>query len=325
MFYKMLNAIVAFCLVATLVIGGSAMATPYTKIIVFGDGLTDVGNYYRATNQQVPQQEFYFVDPTNNLGRFSNDTLWVEQLAALYNPKAAHPLLPNTGKPAGTDYAWAYAMIQGDVAITSPNSFTVPSVHNQVQQYLADVGNKADPNALYVIWAGMNDLISGVEHGHSAGTIPTAALAQHLVNLVGQLKKAGAQNFEMPTVPDIAYLPEITSQNLAAKAKDVVKDFNKSVTADLAAASISKGITVIRPDIFYLQRSVLQSSNHLNFNDVTGSCVTPAAGQPTTRCDSSVESGFFYWDGRNFSSFASSMLAASVITATPAVRTIPFE
>jgi phospholipase/lecithinase/hemolysin len=325
MYDKMLKAILGLSLLASLVIGPSAMASPYTKIVVFGDTLSDVGNYYRATKQQVPQQQFYFVDPTNNIGRFSNDTLWVEQLAALYNPTAAHPLLPNTGTPAGLDYAWAYAAIDHDVAVTTPNRFVVPSVYHQVQHYLVHVGQKADPNALYVIWAGMTDLIDDVEQGKSVSASSTAALAHTLVDLVVQLKAAGAQNFEMPTVPDIAYLPEIQSLNLATKAKGVVHDFNTAVTADLAVASVAKGITVIRPDIFYLQRSVLESSNHLNFTNVTGSCVTPSAGQPTTLCDQSVQSGYFYWDGRNFSSFASSMFAASVITATPAARAYPFK
>jgi phospholipase/lecithinase/hemolysin len=322
---KMLKAILVLCLLASLIIGPSALASPYTKIVVFGDTLSDVGNYYRATKQQVPQQQFYFVDPTNNIGRFSNDTLWVEQLAALYNPKAAHPLLPNTGTPAGLDYAWAYAAIDHDVAVTAPNRFVVPSVYHQVQHYLVHVGQKADPNALYVIWAGMTDLIDDVEQGKSVSASSTADLAQELVNLVAQLKAAGAKNFNIPTIPDIAYLPEITTQNLATKAAKASFNFNTSVTNDLAVASLAKGITVSRPDIYYLQRSLLQSSNHLNFTNVTGSCVTPSSGTPTTLCDSSVQAGSFYWDGRNFSAFSNSLFATSVITATPAIRGIPFN
>jgi len=53
MFDKTLKAIPLLGLVASLVIGPSAMASPYTKLVVFGDTLTDVGNYYRA-NPSTP-------------------------------------------------------------------------------------------------------------------------------------------------------------------------------------------------------------------------------------------------------------------------------
>jgi len=322
-----LKVICAFFLLAGIVICRSAMATPYTQIIVFGDSLSDVGNYYRATNFVTPSSNLYSTNETAGVGRFSNDTLWVEQLAALYNPTATYPLLPNSpssGLPTGTDYAWAYALIDNNVAVTKPNSFSVPSIHNQVLQYLRDVGNKADPNALYVIWAGMTDLITDVENGQTKTTVQTAPLAQHLVNIIGLLKSAGAQNFNIPTVPDIAYLPEITRQNLAGNAQDISLAFNTSVTSDLTSLSQSKGITVSRPDIYYLQRSIIEAPNHLNFTDVTDSCVAAMIGDRDL-CASSVQAGYLYWDGRNFAAFGHSVFATSVITATPSIRTIPFE
>jgi len=332
MLEKRLKAICAFCLVVSLVIARSAMATPYTQIIVFGDTLSDVGNFYRASQFLVPYSRFYSTNQRVGIGRFSNNTLWVEQLAGLYNPSASYPLLPNTPSgllPTGTDYAWADATIDSNVSVTVQNTFVVPSIHNQVLQYLSDVKNKADPNALYVVWAGMTDLINGVENGHSAATIPTASLAQHLVNIVGLLKAAGAQNFNIPTVPDIAYLPEITQNNLTSNAEHVSSNFNSAVTEDLVSLSGTKGITLNRPDIYYLQRSILQASNHLNFTDVTDSCIPSGfdeTGQAAVEpCPASVQPGYLYWDGRNFAAFANSLFATSVITATPSIRTIPFE
>src|SRR5215831_1356590 len=55
-------------------IAAPAASTPFSRIVVFGDSLSDTGNFYSLTGNQLPPS------PYSN-GRFSNGSLWVEYLA----------------------------------------------------------------------------------------------------------------------------------------------------------------------------------------------------------------------------------------------------
>ncbi len=291
-----------------------AWGSPYTSVIVFGDSLSDVGNFYRATKFATPSALYYDVDPSKGLGRFSNGRLWVEYFASGYETNAANPLYPNFGRPKGVDYAWAYAEVAEDVRITKPVAFTVPSLPHQLSQYLTDTKGKADPNALYIIWGGKEDLIDVVEH---AKTSDPSAFAKAIVGMVTSLKTAGATNFLIPTIPDIAYFPEISGLGLANSAKGLAHAYDAALNTALGASGIEKGITIVRPDIYYLQRSIIASLDHFNFNNVTDACIVlPILGSPSL-CPTELSPYYFFWDGRNVSGFANSLLAGHAQQATP--------
>ena len=117
-------------------------ATPkYDNLIVFGDSYCDVGNLYLATGGAEPAAPYYNM-------RFSNGPLWVDHVAGFMG-------VPLTASLAGgTDYAF------GGAWVTQPQSVTgVPSVPQQVETYLIQHGGKADPNALYILEGGGNDIL----------------------------------------------------------------------------------------------------------------------------------------------------------------------
>src|SRR5439155_21476778 len=53
-----------------------ASAGQFTKLVVFGDSLSDTGNVYAVTAGAVPPSPPYYA------GRFSNGPVWAEYLAA---------------------------------------------------------------------------------------------------------------------------------------------------------------------------------------------------------------------------------------------------
>jgi phospholipase/lecithinase/hemolysin len=61
------------CLLGAQLVAGAA-SVPFSRIVVFGDSLSDTGNFYHLTGGQLPPT------PYAN-GRFSNGPLWVEYLA----------------------------------------------------------------------------------------------------------------------------------------------------------------------------------------------------------------------------------------------------
>jgi phospholipase/lecithinase/hemolysin len=116
----------------------------FTAIYVFGDSYCDVGNLSLATGGEFPGPLYYN-------GRFSNGPVWTEHVASAWGLPMKPSLLN------GTDYAWAGPLSQR----ISPfgGEAVIPSTPHQVALYLSQHGGKADPNALYILEGGGNDII----------------------------------------------------------------------------------------------------------------------------------------------------------------------
>src|SRR5580704_10430984 len=123
-----------------------AQAGSIDGIYAFGDSLTDVGNIYAATSGAVPAAPYVN-------GQFTNGNVWVQDLAS---DLGLAPLTPSL--LGGTDYAYGTA----ETGITSFNT-SAPAADllgatGQLTQFQTAVHATADPNALYTIWIGANDL-----------------------------------------------------------------------------------------------------------------------------------------------------------------------
>lgn len=57
-----------------LPLAAQAGSMPFSRIVAFGDSLSDIGNFYRLTGGVLPP-------PPYDNGRFSNGPLWIEYLA----------------------------------------------------------------------------------------------------------------------------------------------------------------------------------------------------------------------------------------------------
>ena len=172
----------------------SMAAHAYDKIIVFGDSYNDVGNLtalaasYGLTYPPAP----YYP------GHFSNGPIWIEDVASDWKL----PMLPSSA--GGTDYAFAGA----DLLVESTTGgLPTPSVLDEVDEYLAYLaahGEKADPNALYVIEGGGNDILDSTElDAHKLA----CEIAKGLHGIETTLRKAGARSFLIPELIDVGQLP----------------------------------------------------------------------------------------------------------------------
>ena len=75
----------------------------------------------------------------------------------------------------------------------------IKDVDEQLNQFLPASTTKVDPNALYVMFAGANDLING----QTNVSVPVGRLNQDL----GRLVNAGARNFLVANLPLLGYTP----------------------------------------------------------------------------------------------------------------------
>jgi len=270
-----------------------AFAQTYSQTVFFGDSLTDAGFFRPFLVQQNPQAAV--------LGKFTTNPglVWSEFLADYYGT-AATPAwgLTTTGvvNADGTNYAAGGARItlQPGFPPAPPTSFA-PSLAQQIGAYLARSGGRADPNALFTVWGGANDLFFTL-NGLSTQAQFLAAAGQQ-VGLVATLQGAGARYIMVPTMPDVGRTPFGLSQGAAGSAgiTALVSGYNQTLFGGLAQS----GLQVIPLDTFSLIREISATPSAYGFSNVT----LPACGATSSLICSpadyapGAETSFAFADG----------------------------
>src|SRR5690348_15863367 len=163
-------------LLVSLFAGAAGLAAPaaqaqqFDNVVVFGDSLSDAG-YFRPflASLGLPPQV------VATLGRFTTKPgpVWSELGSQYYG------ITPAASNAGGSIYAQGSARVALPSASTPPGSAQRP-VSTQIYEYLAENGGHADPNALYGMWIGANDIF----HHHGplpAGSIDAATLQTNVL------------------------------------------------------------------------------------------------------------------------------------------------
>jgi phospholipase/lecithinase/hemolysin len=302
----------ALCgLLATALVALTAPATSaatYSKLVVFGDSLSDVGNEHAVHGNVTPPNYYGY--------RNSNGPLWVDDLAA----KLGEPSLTNS-LSGGSDFAYGGA--------TASNLGTwVPNLGSQVSTYLA---GGADSNALYIVWAGANDFLDTLatiaqpNAGKSAPSTSQVAACQtnagtwagYVSSAVGTLHAAGAVNFLVPNLPPLGSTPALNSNSTAIRAgvDSAVSTFNSTLSADLSVLEgAHPDLKVQMLDVYSLLNQVVAHPSDYGFTNATDACYPP------TGVSSSKYGEYVFWDYIHPTTAAHAVLgeAAAQIVAEPA-------
>lgn len=233
----------------------------FSNLVVFGDSLSDTGNVYTQTGGFIPQA------PYDN-GRFSNGPVYVEVLAQ-------HLSLDVTNTLSGGDnYAWGGATIV-------PGSST-PSLEQQYSTYMSDVSGVADPNALYVVYGGGNDLFG------SSTVAEAEQAANSLLAIIANLVGAGAQNVLVPNLPDLGATPNLLG---SADATNRSMHFNATLASGLGGVS---GASIHLLDVFSILNDIVADGAGLGFSNVTEACYTGTLSGGGATC--SNPDSYVFWD-----------------------------
>jgi len=282
---KFLSAVVAvfFC-------AGAAHASLFSQLVIFGDSLSDNGNAYIATGGAEPAPPFYtagrFTDGPDTAPAGTSGGLWDEVLANLLGEPAVTPFLAG-----GTNYAVGGAQVLADVP--GPAGLTIPSLQSQLALYLTSTGGKADPNALYVLWGGANDLYSAVETPGETATEVVATETAAINTLTAEIELLtadGARNFLWLNLPQLATTPRGEADPLNAALSTASTDFATGVadgTAALNATLGPLGVKIADVDIYGLYQKIVANPAAYGYTNVT----TPAQGNPLANPDQ-----YLFWD-----------------------------
>jgi len=300
------RAVASFVFIATLLTDAAtvfAQSPPtITKIIVFGDSLSDNGNISHRV-----RGKFGFSYPSGNFDysdyRFTNSSdtvpssdkymgVWHEQLARTF----LHLAAATNSLDGGTDFAFGGATTNDGstdrTVINNPNPFaggdyhiTIDDMGKQVDDYLAAF--TPDSNALYLLWGGGNDLFD------DSSTANIVATSGRVSTLVKRLATAGARKFLVPNVPPLGAIPNYVGQTTKVISLDGASaNYRTRLNSDLDAtvsALAGQGITVqlYRVDIWFNLIRLLAEPSAYGFTNIHDR----AQGQPFVDPDK-----YLFWD-----------------------------
>ena len=206
---KILLLVVTFLFWST-----SVFAEPITKIVFFGDSLTDNGNLYNFLHLKIiPKSPPYYE------GRFSNGLAWADIAEGFfrnkYNIESAN-----------------YAVGGATVELLNPFEGNLPYVMNQeVDDYLLRSTWSDRRNTLFVIWVGANDYTGGRSNIDSATTGVVNSITGTITNLI---QKHGARNFLVMNLPDLSKIPYAKTVTFSDQLHDMSVMHNTKLAQSIA-------------------------------------------------------------------------------------------
>ncbi|MFK3916163.1 autotransporter domain-containing protein [Psychrobacter sp. NPDC078501] len=311
-------------LAVSLSIAGITHANAYDSVTFFGDSLTD-GGYFSPLTQNnfgIPESGQFTTNPDNTWATSFAEQLGTTSVANTYD-----------GSQTGNNYAIGGARAGVDVA-----AFGIPvaSANSQVNSYLAN--NKVDPNGLYIVWAGANDLLAAGESENPASaqaTILGAVASQ--TETIKALKDNGAKYILVPNIPDVGLTPRFTPDP-GLEGQDLIDALTAQASATGAASLYNQfmlsgvagtGANIIPLDVFSLSKAIIASPTQYGFTNVTDEACGDASSLTCGR-DTLIETNanetYFFADGIHPTGQAHQLIADyanAVVTAPSLIGVLP--
>ena len=259
--------------------------SPFNELVVFGDSLSDSGQFPDAggpinPTYGVPGSGLRFtnrVDGTGSVTDLVGVQRFSQQLGLGYLA-ASTPYLPSpvTGYPAGTNYAvGGYTSAQIKPSITDADGSTVfnPAAGPAKVRdgYLAEFGS-AKASTLYYVNGGGNDVlgITNPFDPNNAANIVTAA--NTLVSGITALDAAGAKYIMVSNLPDVGNTPA----GIGSGAQPLWSPLSELYNATLLAGLKNSNANIIGVDARGLVSEILANPAQYGFVAdaavLTGTC-----------------------------------------------------
>ena len=298
-------------LAISLSMAGLAHAELYSSVTFFGDSLTDGGYFSPITQGKLGIKES---------GQFTTnpDNVWATSFAEQLGTTAV-PIV-YLGNQAGNNYAIGGARAGKDIVNTDFGvNVPVASVNTQVTGYLAN--KKVDPNGMYVVWGGANDLLAAAANPANAiNTISSAAGSQ--VAAIKALKDNGANYILVPNIPDIGLTPTAIAAGAGFQSSGTM--LANLYNQTMYSGAVATGANIIPLDTFSLLQQVAANPKAYGFTNMTQKACNTSS---SLLCGSSnlvvpgANESYFFADGIHPSGRAHQMIAdyASAVVAAPSL------
>ena len=269
-------ALAALTVAAAGAFASAASAQTYSRLVVFGDSLSDNGNLFAATGGFSP------TSPPQFQGRFSNGPVFTELLGF------------NAGRAA------AGALVSGNInyayggARTDSSGFP-PGMRNQLLAYTGSGGTFRSTDLVSIL-GGANNIFQGLP---AAGGAPNpvaainpviAAAAADMNFLVNSIAAAGAGTILVGNIPSLGNAPAFRGTAAAPLAEYAGTTFNSALlTGLMTTAAARPGTNIILFDIFKVGAALTANPGAFGLTNVTDRCFNgiTVCATPNT---------FLFWD-----------------------------
>ena len=266
-----------------------SFGTTISRVIAYGDSLSDNGNFFAAIGQPGPP---YFN------GRASNGPVAVEQLA---NARGI-PLL---------DFAWLGATtgvgnhLDPGGTPTNLGLVGLPGMTTSFGLSIAAITPLA-PTSLFVVWGGGDDFLSPSPLDATPFDVANRAV-DNIVNIAASLQGLGAGRVLVPGLPDLGLTPSALAQGpiVAAQLSALSVYFNSRLLSLLPNG-------VLYYDTAALLNRIVADPAAFGFTNVTSPCFDAIAGTVCTDPDK-----YLFWDDLHPTEHGSRVLAIGFSSAVP--------
>lgn len=321
-----------FCMFSPRVV---AAQLKFSKLYVFGDSLSDIGNVYnitKAANSIEPG--ITAVDPPSPPyyeGRYSNGPNWVDDLSSALGLKIVPSTELTVGAPVTTsiqlnyNYGGATANQSVDFAFASAGSGLnnasspqLPGILKEVQSFTDDLkvaNQSADPKSLYIVWeGGLNDYGSGAYNNPAQPTT-------NIVQVVTSLYNAGARNILVINEPNLGKIPfaAAAGSTYANYLTQLSLETNRELNIKLNNLRPTlSNINLIYLDNNALFQSSLATPSAFGFTNVTSPCLI-RTGSSFSICEN--PNNYLFWDDRHPTAAAYSQTASLALQTLEVAQT----
>jgi outer membrane lipase/esterase len=255
----------------------AAAAQTYDRLVVFGDSLSDNGNFSRLVGGAPPAPP----SPPYFQGRFSNGPVFTELLGFNLQPFGA------TAGSVNNAFGFARTDLQ-----TTP-----PSLQVQLNAYLA-AGGQFGPRDLVTVYGGANDIFQGIAPA-AVSANPAAAIgatatgaAANIGLIVNRVAGAGAGTILSPNLPGLGTTPAFAGGPAQPLADLATITYNAAHRAQLfAAAAANPNTNIVLVDIDRAYAYLRANPAAFGVTNVTTPCLNTTTG---TLC--ATPDTFLFWD-----------------------------
>lgn len=273
---RLLTPLAVACCMAAM--PPSLSAAPYSGLYVFGDSLSDAGQFPDSANPSTQTQRFtnrvgpLFTDASGEVYGKTSPMLLGELLGLGAQSPSTSSVFQSNGLADGNN--WAVGGYRTDQILDSITQAGGSVAGSRTRDgFLVDLANRGlrlDSNALYYVNGGGNDFLQG----RVLNTVQAQAAAGRLVDSVEALQTAGARYIMVSLLPDVGNTPALGGGN--SFFSGLASDLNTELVSQLRGIDAN----IIPLDLPLLVTEVLAMPGAFGFDatqNLTGTCFNGCA------------------------------------------------
>jgi thermolabile hemolysin len=257
------------------------------EMVIFGDSLSDNGNYSRDAQKDGHPFPGRPYDPKEHK-RASNGAVWPEYLSQIFLKIKLDDEAYIGAKTIENNKYYPYAV----------------SLKKQVDNYIKNQnGNPIDgDHTLYVVWAGANNIF-GFDQANPDASGPYAASGDVFQEIL-KLHKNGAKYFLVPGLPNFADIPLVNEYDPLKPAKTLFSMFSqfynyetKTLIDVLNKQSSKTGLYILFSDVDALINDIqVKKTKNYGFTDTTTACYKGLPILPSKKPVCKLPNTHLFWD-----------------------------